>query len=174
MKVRKLVGPLMMSCAVLTACEEKPPEVASPVAEAAPVVADKPPEAPPAPKEPAMLPPADACAALASAFKAKDDAKIMAGVTPETMPALADAALKEHVGALMAAATCGAAKVEGDKATVSITSGEAVQEVPFIKSAEGWKMDGPAYLTAYPMPKKGKGGAGKGHPAAGKGKKHKH
>lgn len=190
MKVRKLVWPMFLVCGVFTAflpaCEEKTEEEAPPAAEkaaggesggatgAAMKKEEVPPPPPPAPK------PEEACAALVTAVKAKDEAKVLALSTAASATALTPEA-KEHVMGELGAATCGAAKVDGPGATVALTGGAEPQDAPFVKDGNEWKFDAAAYLTKYPpAAKNAKGKAAKGKEKDhGKGKakakgKHKH
>ena len=153
MKVRKLVWPMFLFCVVLTACEEKTEGEGE--KEAIPAEGVKPAEAPPPappppPKEPAMPPPAEVCTSLINAIKAKDEAKVLSLSAPTTPGALGSEGAKEHLMTTLAAANCGAAKVEGDNATVAVTAEEVNQDLPFVKAADGWKFDGAAYLSKYP------------------------
>ena len=112
---------------------------------------------------------------MVNALKGKDEAKLAALSTPATQGALGAEGAKDHLTDSLSNGTCGAAKVEGDNATVAVTAGEAAQDVPFVRSSDGWKFDGAAYLAKYPVPEKagkGKKGHGKDHGKGGKGKKH--
>ncbi|RYF11858.1 MAG: hypothetical protein EOO40_02480 [Deltaproteobacteria bacterium] len=175
MKVRKLVVMMFPLCALLTvgttACEEKndaeaegkkdeaaaaaPAEAAKPIDAAKPLEMAKPAE-PAAPKEPAAPPPAEVCGQLIGAVKAKDEAKVLALSTPSTVGALGAEGAKEAVMVALANVTCGAAKVEGDNAVVTVTGGEVVQDVPFAKVSDMWKFDAAGYLSKYPPKHKGK------------------
>jgi hypothetical protein len=194
MKVRKLISLIVPMCACLVgglaACEEKAdgePEIKKDEAgaaeaakggdavkaEAVKVEAAKPAE-PVAVKEPMAPPPAEVCAALVTAIKAHDEPAVLGLCAPSAAGDLAAPGAKDHVMMALARVTCGAAKVEGDKATVEVTGGAMAQQVPFTKVADTWKFDAAGYLAKYPPMEKA--GKHKGKDAAkGKvhGKKHK-
>lgn len=176
MKVRKLVGPVVMLCLALAACEDKSETEEAPApAETKPAE----PAPPPKPAEPPSPSPQEVCGALTNAAKAKDEAKLTALVSKSSTEALAAEGAKEHLLGALGTALCGAAKVDGDNATVPLTGGETPQDATFVKQPDGWKFDAATYLSKYPAPEKekpGKGKKGKDH-AKGKGKgkgKHKH
>ena len=187
MKVRKLISLIVPMCACLVgglaACEEKAdgePEIKKDEAgaveaakggdavkaEPVKVEAAKPVE-PVAVKEPPA--PAEVCTALVGAMKAHDEPAVLGLCTPSAAADMAAPGAKDHVMTSLASVTCGAAKVEGDKATVEVTGGAVAQQVPFTKVADMWKFDAAGYLAKYPpMDKAGKH---KGKEAA-KGKVH--
>lgn len=178
MKLNKVSWPLMALLGAAVACEEKStPEAAEAeagksaegkaVAEAPP---PPPPPAPTPPPPPPMPSPAEVCANVVGAIKSMDDAKISGLSTPATSAAVAAKDVKDYLGKALGGGTCGAAKVDMDKATVMVTSGGASMDVPFVKLADGWKFDGAGFLEKYPV----KSAHGKkAKPEHGKGK-HKH
>lgn len=183
MKLRRVVWPVVMVCGALLAgplaCEEKPQgeqeaagaegktdSLKEGAAKPGEPVEAASPTPPPPPPPPATPPPAESCTSLINALKAKDDAKVASLSTPTTQQALGAEGAKDHVTQALSNGTCGAAKVEGDTATVAVTAGEAGQDVPFVKAADGWKFDGAAYLAKYPVPEKAAKGK-KGKPAHG-------
>lgn len=174
MKVRKLVGPVVMLCLALAACEDKSETEEAPAAPAEAKPAE--PAPPPKPPEPPQPSPQEVCGAVTNAAKAKDEAKLGTLVSKSSTEALAAEGAKEHLLAALGTALCGAAKVEGENATVPLTGGETPQEATFVKQADGWKFDAGAYLAKYPAPEKEKPGKGKKGKDHGKGKakgKHK-
>ena len=118
-----------------------------------------PPTPPPPPPPPS---PAEVCANVVGALRTKDDAKLTAVSTPASGTALAAKESKEHVVKLLAEGTCGMAKVEEDKATVTVTTGGQPVDVAFVKLGDGWKFDAVTFLEKNP--------AKAGHPAGKKGK----
>ena len=191
MKIYQLTWPLALVMAGGVACEEKAQTEAAEVAaeaakagtdKAADAVAGKASEAagavgaaastpPPPPPPPPMPSPAEVCGNVVAAIKAHDDAKLGMLATPASMTALATKEAKEHVGKALSEGTCGMAKVEEDKATVTVTTAGQPMDVAFVKLADGWKFDAVTFLEKNPAKsphaaKKGKEthGKGKGHP----------
>ncbi len=165
MKLRTIV--LSLSCLGLVACEGGEEE--APAAEA-PKPAEQPAAAPAEPPKPEPMP-QQACAELAAAAKANDEAKINSLLAAGGAEILAGEGVKDAVMATWSTATCGEAKIEGDKATVAIMSGpegKDAKEAPFVKAEGAWKFDLAAYLAKYPVDM-GKGKKGKkGKKAKGK------
>jgi glucose/arabinose dehydrogenase len=166
MKMRALVGLLSLSCLSLVGCEEGGEATDQPADAAKPA---EQPAAEPAKPEPT---PQEACTQLAAAAKAADEAKVTSMLAPGGAEALAAEGAKEAVMATWAQATCGEAKVEGDKATVSITAGTETKEATFVKAEGAWKFDLAAYLAKYPVDM-GKGKKGKKAKKGAKAKKAK-
>ena len=183
MKYRQLTWPMLIVAGGLATCEEKSasdaPEAAAEVAKAADAVAKTAegaaaaaptaaPTPPPPPAPPPMPSAAEVCGDVVMAIKGKNDAKFGGLVTPATTAALANHEAKEHIFKSLSEGTCGAAQVEEERATVTVSVMGASQDVPFVKLADGWKLDGVSYLEKYPVKGKGK----KPAPAHGKGKEH--
>ncbi len=169
MKLHTVVGLLSLTCLGVYGCEEKAApeqpaaEAPKPAAEAEKPAAE--PEKAAEAEKPAEPGPADACGKLVEAAKAHEAEKFNAmveGADALTATPGVHAAVLTTIGS----GTCGEAKVEegGEKATVALQMGEGkeAKELPFVKTAEGWKLDGAAYLAKNPVEvakaKKGKRG----------------
>lgn len=185
MKVSKVVWPLCVVGFFAVACEDKN-EAAAPAADAAPAaaaaedankkVADAAavPVVAPVAKEPAIPGVDEVCKGLVEAAKGKDEAKVLAVSTANTVQAVGVEAAKEHLFTILGESSCGVVKSTGDESIVTLSAGEASYDAQFIKSAEGWKFDGAAFLAKYPPVAKkaaGKKAAGKAKHGHGK---HKH
>jgi hypothetical protein len=111
----------------------------------------------PAPAAAPVVPgPAETCTALTAALTANETDKALGLINAgETF---ADEAVKAAVLAALKPCTCGEAVIDGEKATVKATCGEAEVELPFVKGTDGWKLDAASYVTKYPpkMSKKAK------------------
>jgi hypothetical protein len=184
MTVRKLVLPMFLVSFMTVACEEKKASEAEATSGTpAAVDASKPAAAPTEPvaavpvvKEAVLPGPQEVCNSLVEAAKSKDDSKILAGSTPATATAFSADTAKEQIISILAGATCGAATVEGDSATIALGTAEPIKEATFSKAADGWKFDGAAFLAKYPVAvvkEKAKKAAAKvQHKAAAHSKKH--
>ena len=186
MKANKVSWPLVALMGLVAACEEKSStepmeaEAGKPAAgkgaqEGAaanlPPPAAQAPTPPPPPPPPPMPSPAEVCANVVAAVKSMDDAKIAGLSTPATTAAVATKEAKDHLAKGLGAGTCGAAKVDMDKATVTVTIAGAPVDVPFVKLPDGWKFDGAGFLEKNPAKAHGKK-AGKGEHGKGKHKAH--
>jgi hypothetical protein len=151
MKLWVMVGTLSVSLLGLAACEENSGEPAKPE-EVKPVEAAKPAEAAPEAAKPPEVPPKQVCDEAVAAAKAKDEAKVLAHVAGELA---ADA--KPALLAFLTGAKCGEPKVDGEKAVAPLTVGTGkkakTRELPMIKSADGWKIDGAVWLEKNPLKK---------------------
>ena len=180
MKVRKWLWPVVLLCLALTACDEKTPEgeggdAAAPAADKDKAAAPAAAPTPPPPKE--VTPTAaDICGNLVAGAKAKDAGKVLGVSTQPTGQALGAEGAKDYLMGLLGTATCGAARVDGDKATVPLTTSAGGKDATFIKAPDGWKFDGAAFLAANPPPAPDKHAKGKAAPKAkaAKAKKGKH
>jgi hypothetical protein len=164
MKLRILVGLLSVSMLGLWACEdsaEKEAEKAKEqqAAEAAKAAEQKAAEPKPAepaaePPKPPEVPPKQVCDEAVAAAKAKDEGKLVAHVSGD-FGAVEGA--KEELTKFLAPAACGDAKIEGEKGMVPLTIGAGKkakkQELPVVKAADGWKIDGQAFLEKHPLKK---------------------
>lgn len=148
-----LIVPLLMSCAqeavpIDESEKPTPPPVEGDVIpkndkEAAPT--------PPAEEAPA-LDPVQTCNALVQAAKIADPEAFGAVSTDAAIEAMAqDEKRTEAILAVIGAARCGEATVQGDAATVSADSGEQTRDIPFLRVGGIWRFDGAAYLEKYPM-----------------------
>lgn len=153
MKLHLLAVGLVVSFGMY-ACEEEGEQAAEETA-----MADKPVEAAPAPApapapepaKPAMPSVAEVCGKMIDAAKAKDEGAFTSNTL--NMPADMDPAAKEALVAAWAGASCGDAKEEGEKGNAMVTMDKQQRDVPYVKAADGWKMDAAAYLSKYPMKK---------------------
>lgn len=174
-------GLFLLSMLGLWACEDGGETTDQPAVEAPPPAPE---EAKPA--EPEKAPeatPDEVCGQFTAAVKAADQDKIAALLAPGGAEALAGEGVKDAVTRTFGNATCGEAKIDGDKATVMITVPPAEDakpakkakkkakdakpaeptsmEVPFMKGADGWKVDLGSYLAAHPVEAGAKGKKGK-------------
>jgi len=171
MKLRILVGLLSMSMLGLWACEDSAEKEAEKAKEQQAQEAAKAAEqkaAEPKPAEPAAeapkapeVPPKTVCEEAVTAAKAKDGAKLVTYVSGD-FGAVEGA--KEELEKFLAPAACGEAKVAADKGMVPLTIGAGKkakkQDLPVVKAADGWKIDGQAFLEKHPVKKvKAKKGA---------------
>ncbi len=165
MKLRILVGLLSMSMLGLWACEdsgEKEAEKAkeqqaqeAAKAQAEQKAAEQKPAEPAAeaPKPP-EVPPKQICDEAVAAAKAKDEAKLVGYVSGDFGSV---EGAKEELTKFLAPAACGEPKVDGEKGMVPLTVGAGKkakkQELPVVKAADGWKIDGQAFLEKHPLKK---------------------
>lgn len=166
MKLRS-VGVALAVFGFVAACDkaaDKPAETPT-VAPADPAPADAVPgdaDAVAGDPEPAKVEqtPVQACTTLIGAATAKEDSTFLANSTEATAQAIGDPATKDMVyGLLGTNATCGEATVDGDKATVAVTTGKEKRDIPFVKIGDAWKFDAAEYMNKYPpVPEKAKKG----------------
>jgi len=167
MKLGTIASVLAVSCMGLAACEEKQPE-AQPGAEAPAVAQPTEPKAVEAPKAPEVAP-GEICKEVTAAAKGNDEAKLTSLVAGGA-EVLAGEGVKDALVGALGGATCGEAKIEGDKAIVPLTTGAGKKakavDGPFIKGADGWKFDCADWLAKNPVKaakgKKAKAGKKKG------------
>ncbi|MBC7792261.1 MAG: hypothetical protein H7Z43_01015 [Clostridia bacterium] len=123
-----------------TSAGDVAPQPAKPAGDAAPAEAVK-----------VEQTPVQACTTLIAAATAKDDATFLVNATEATAQAVSDPATKDMVyGLLGANAACGEAAVDGDKATVAVTSGGEMRDIPFVRIGDTWKFDSAEYMNKYP------------------------
>jgi hypothetical protein len=176
MKLPTIVGLLSLSALALWGCEEQQStepateqqgamgEKGKEPAQAAKEAQPAPPPAAEAPKPPEISP-KEVCEQATAAAKANDEAKLASLINGE----LSNEGAKEHLTTVLANATCGEPKIDGDRGRVPVTMGAGrkakTTELPLVKSADGWKVDAAAFLEKNPAKlakgKKGKGKKGK-------------
>lgn len=106
--------------------------------------------------------PVAVCEGLVAASKEGDAAKFGEHATSAAKEAMAKSEeVAKEIMDMIGQATCGEAKIDKQKAMVSVAIGDKTRDIPFAQVEGAWKFDGEAYMATHQQekaeaPKKGR------------------